>query len=421
MKRHVWLVTMNALIGFTVSGCGSINVKPPPGLDTGDVAGDTGKNDTSVQDLPDGTTPDPGGDIPPAQCKTHDDCRDMSGQGPCVVGRCDLDTGTCVRVMLAQGADCDDQDPCTNPDWCDNGDCVGRLKDCDDGNPCTADFCNEAGLCDVNPVTAECDDGNPCTRSDRCKDGNCIGIAVVCDDQDPCTDDSCDAAVGCVFNLRPGCKPCSGNTDCEDGNPCTQESCVQSRCEPGGALPDGEPCSPPDPCAAKAQCQLGQCVPVVLMACDDGNPCTKDSCLNGDCLHTPLSGPACDDGNPCTLNDSCSNGTCAGGKPVNCDDQDPCTNDDCVPSKAPCPGVASMPSDGYQCCHVGCTEPNPTCTSTGCYCGKGTCDPTTADHCNPLVLPPASPCQCGLGAACKLGSCCVKGQCKPGPCSLIPR
>jgi PKD repeat protein len=40
--------------------------------------------------------------------------------------------------------------------------------------------------------------------------------------------------------------------------------------------------------------------------CDDGDPCTVDTCENGECVHTQID---CDDGNPCTI-DFCENGEC---------------------------------------------------------------------------------------------------------------
>ena len=40
--------------------------------------------------------------------------------------------------------------------------------------------------------------------------------------------------------------------------------------------------------------------------CNDNNPCTTDSCVNNQCVFTPIN---CDDGNPCTIDD-CNNGQC---------------------------------------------------------------------------------------------------------------
>ena len=56
-----------------------------------------------------------------------------------------------------------------------------------------------------------------------------------------------------------GGTPCSGDGDCDDGNPCTIDTCVG-----------------------------GVCVNTPI-DCDDGNPCTQDSCDgNGNCVNTPI-------------------------------------------------------------------------------------------------------------------------------------
>ena len=80
----------------------------------------------------------------------------------------------------------------------------------------------------------------------------------------------------------------------------------------GGAGPDGGPGG--GPCAN--------------LSCDDGNPCTDDSCgpFTG-CIHIPNTLP-CDDGNACTAGDACSNGVCTG-RAYSCDDGIPCTRDFC--------------------------------------------------------------------------------------------
>src|SRR5439155_332959 len=75
-------------------------------------------------------------------------------------------------------------------------------------------------------------------------------------------------------------------------------------------------------------------------ACDDGNPCTDDTCSpSSGCAHTDNSAP-CSDNNPCTTGDSCSQGACAGGPPPSCDDGDPCTVDSCHPASGPGGGPA---------------------------------------------------------------------------------
>ena len=66
-----------------------------------------------------------------------------------------------------------------------------------------------------------------------------------------------------------------------------------------------------------------QCVGVV---CDDGDPCTADSCTGeAGCVASPLDGDhGCTDGTVCTANDVCVGGLCQGA-PVPCDDSNPCT------------------------------------------------------------------------------------------------
>ena len=56
------------------------------------------------------------------------------------------------------------------------------------------------------------------------------------------------------------------------------------------------------------------------VGCDDGNPCTNDSCDASGCVYIPNSAP-CDDNDECTLGDMCSGGSCAGGDPVECETQ----------------------------------------------------------------------------------------------------
>ncbi len=73
-------------------------------------------------------------------------------------------------------------------------------------------------------------------------------------------------------------------------------------------------------------------------SCDDGNPCTTDTCVSGTCQHTADVGATCNDGDTCTSHDACdANGQCVGGSEVCCDDYTDndkdglpdCADDDC--------------------------------------------------------------------------------------------
>ncbi|MFT3773873.1 MAG: thrombospondin type 3 repeat-containing protein [Minicystis sp.] len=85
--------------------------------------------------------------------------------------------GTCQALS---DVPCNDGDACTQTDTCVKGQCVGS-------NPVTcpgADACNAAatcnaktGVCDLAPKPAgtPCDDANPCTGPDGCNSGVCLG------------------------------------------------------------------------------------------------------------------------------------------------------------------------------------------------------------------------------------------------------
>jgi hypothetical protein len=90
---------------------------------------------------------------------------------------------------------------------------------------------------------------------------------------------------------------------CDDGNPCTTDTC-----EPGagaciyGNAPDLTPCTDGDACTAGEVCRFGQCGGATPVTCDDGDLCTVDSCHPAlGCTTAPLN---CDDGSACTL-DAC--------------------------------------------------------------------------------------------------------------------
>ena len=99
---------------------------------------------------------------------------------------------------------------------------------------------------------------------------------------------------------------------------------------PGGAWIDALRLEIPGPASCFEQ-------PCLLDAsCDDGDPCTLDSCGPGGCDHA---GFGCDDGDPCTV-DVCDGGQCAA-EPVVCEDDDPCTVDACEAGECVVAGEAA--------------------------------------------------------------------------------
>jgi hypothetical protein len=235
------------------------------------------------------------------------DCNDGN---PCTTDSCDSNGG-CV-YSSADGISCDDGNACTVGDTCSQKSCKPGKLSCNDNNPCTQDSCNSVGSCVFKPsVSFGCDDGNACTSNDVCDaSGSCLGSILSCDDKNACTSDTCDNLVGCKYS--------NTNGTCSDNNPCTEgDLCKQGVCSPGKDLcNDNNSCTidacnketaqcthTPQPfaatcdiknnlCAApKGVCDTqGQCQPVAK--CDDGKPCTNDSCdtVSGKCTNDAIPG-----------------------------------------------------------------------------------------------------------------------------------
>ena len=300
------------------------------------------------------------------------DPKDCDDSNSCTADLCLAYQG-CVNKSVDKP--CDDNDPCTLSDACKDGACAGIPRLCDSGLPCRIASCNpNTGDC-VNdkfePEGKVCDDADPCTKKDACDaKGTCAGVEFGpgdCDDSNPCTVDSCKkVSGGCVHIEVVGLGTCddgdvctadscndgkcvSVSMDCNDGNACTKDACAakdgKASCDNSNL--DNVNCTDSAPCAVEAVCLAGSCTATKAKVCDDGNPCTTDSCnpQAGGCLALAIGG-ACNDGDGCTDNDKCSDGKC-GGTPKNCDDSNPCTVDICVPLAGQCSSTNAQ--DGADC------------------------------------------------------------------------
>ncbi|TMA52504.1 MAG: hypothetical protein E6J76_07140 [Deltaproteobacteria bacterium] len=155
-------------------------------------------------------------------------------------------------------------------------------------------------------------------------------------------------AVANVDSSLPPCGAVCGNGIVELGEQCddgatngTPGAACDSRCQIGVFCGSGAPatcvpcaddtnCHPLGRCGGFA-CLAGLCTAVTPLACDDGNPCTQDSCdaVEG-CVHAPLAGAGiagCDDENVCNGVETCAGGACVAGVPPPGDDGDLCTDD----------------------------------------------------------------------------------------------
>jgi hypothetical protein len=158
-----------------------------------------------------------------------------------------------------------------------------------------------------------------------------------------------------------------------------------------------------------------------FMACDDGNPCTTDSCQVGTGCVATNNSAGCDDGNACTVGDSCSGGSCvAGSGQLDCNDSNVCTSDSCNPGSG-CVNANNNNAcdDANPCTHSdacsagSCGGTAVTC-SGGDQCNDAACDTNGAQGNCDLLLPVANGTSCDDGDPCNLGEACQGGACLGG-------
>jgi hypothetical protein len=249
--------------------------------------------------------------------------------------------------------------------------------DVDDGNLCTDDSCDTViGAVYVNNTTS-CDDGDACSTVDACSAGACAaGPPLAVDDSNPCTDDSCDSATGAVY--------ANNTASCEDGDACsTDDVCAAGACTAGPALDfddanectddscdpaigavnlaNAAPCDDGSLCTTGDTCAAGSCAGGPALDVDDSNECTDDSCDPAIGAVNLANIAPCDDGSLCTTVDTCADGACQGGSPLDVDDANPCTDDSCDPA------TGAVYADNTASCDDG-----DTCTE-GDVCSAGVC------------------------------------------------
>ena len=521
-----WLVQSVALwlALFAAAGC-SDNTTTQPKIDIATI--DVG--DVASYDLPDAITPGdlqvcPGG--LGCACEADEDCswgvpclRSQDGTGrcakPCAFGCGEADTCRPLEVATADqlpipagdqwcvpknGFQCD---PCTTSDDCAApgfaaAACIqhgaeGRFcgipcqgnSDCAEGSVCEEVTSVDRGVvrqcvrkaagtwaacgCSVRAVadalSTSCGLG-ACTASRSCgesglsacetktagdevcngQDDDCDGETdeptagkLLCDDGKPCTTDSCAGASGCAYASAEG-QPCDADGSactendacvgglcvagkaivCDDGNPCTTETCdKQKGCQTSFG---SGPCDDAEPCTKGETCKEGKCQGGTWTLCNDNQPCTDDLCdpTTGDCQFQPTSGGPCNDGSTCTTEDVCAVGLCAG-VTVDCDDGDGCTADTC----AEVGGCTHLPKDGTACDDNNACTGDDACVSGSCVgspsvlCeGPGPCLTSTCNPTSGVCVSAAKP----NGSLCSDGDQCSQNDtCAGGLCSGTPR
>ncbi len=360
----------------------------------------------------------------------------------CVDGKCELQP-----IAGSDGAPCEDSNGCTKDDVCDEGACVGLKIVCNDSNSCTDDVCDPDLGCVFVTNTAPCSDSEPCTKDDTCFQGVCNSGVYQCDCstnedcakydiEDPCAGShKCVSASGvkkCFFDPDTvGYNACDGskNTACFV-NACVVDPTKGPTAWKCSVLKPVVPCVDGNPCTINDTCGGGACKGVTN-PCDDKNPCSKDACdpelLPFGCSHNVASmeGLACDDGDPCTKEDLCASGGCVGAlvdAVKDCDDGNTCTTEFCSPYSGGCgnaPVQLPIPcEDGDKCTAPdacdgkgGCTSGGPKACDEGGACYEYSCEPATG--CKKDSLPMNGK-ECPYGDKCFEANKCQSGTCSAG-------
>ncbi len=338
-------------------------------------------------------------------CTPNDDCK----AGVCAVD----DVNTCVCSSNAECAAHDDGDLCNGALFCDKADATGEgagkgtckvnpatIPSCPtvDNTACVKSICQgKTGKCAMTFVNQGeiCDDGDPCTKGDTCLNGACTvgGDVCLCKKDTDCLaqedQDACNGTLYCDKSLLPW--SCAVKPSTVIVCPTVNDSyCQQSLCQKATGLckitplHNEEPCDDADTCTVNTVCKGGVCSDPLAASggkCNDGNPCTDDSCdKTVGCVYKTHTG-ACEDGDKCTEGDTCKDKVCIAGKPATCDDGNACTTNLCNPQSG-CVAIqnADACSDGNAC------TDGDTCKAGACVPGKAkNCadnDPCSLDLCD---------------------------------------
>jgi len=198
--------------------------------------------------------------------ETGDCIAEDCGGDPCKA--CQFDTGLCEPIDCSfegqcyscqvigdevgcfpdDSLSCDNEDPCTTGDYCEQGLCIsGPEMECPDCKSCSGGEC----MANVLANGASCDDGNLCTINDVCSDGYCIGTqkcTQVCEECDPQNG-------ACMVKQCLGTSVCNydtGNCEAGSGGDCTISEGTNGGCASGLVCCWGT-------CMTSEECDLVDC------------------------------------------------------------------------------------------------------------------------------------------------------------------
>jgi hypothetical protein len=257
-----------------------------------------------------------------------------------------------------------------------------------------------------------------CAADSECIDGHCVGLGdgspggtcckVACNNPGPCEQvagTACQGGDTCLY------APIMDDTPCAVGDLCatsTKDPTKPPSCFQGICVGTTKVC-PTDSCnVGSCDKTTGACTKTPV-SCDDGNPCTTDTCdVKNGCRHTDIAGGSCDDGDPCTVSDSCSAGLCAG-TAMDCSAKaDGCNTGACVNGAC----VAQPANSGKACTNgIDACDAAGKCNAAGKCIGDNLACSSLASACTPCTSGTGCSVAQGRDCTCKTGSTVVNGVC----------
>ncbi len=333
--------------------------------------------------------------VKPNSCAVDGKCY-VKGEGPSnnACTSCDPAKST-VAFAPKTGTACDDGSPCTSADSCDDkGVCVAAPKancckvdgDCTSSEACKVGACDaKAGTCTYAAKANCCTEGVCCdqaAKAIKAAGASCGSVALAVEYQ-------CDGAAAQKRQSYEGCDGVAAATCSKDAkfNSWTSWSTIQT-------CGDGQKCTleaKDKPPICKADGGGKACTDA--KGCDDGNPCTTDTCDAGKCQNATKASccvfdSECNDGNACTV-DSCNGDNTCGNTAKTCKAPSDCETAVCDATTGQCKATVKADSCkiGNTCVASGAKNPTDACLA---------CAPSTSA----TDWSPAIACKCASGVCC---------------------